>query len=360
MPSSQAETCLSYIHPSTRFHLPIPRSASTPVCECQPTKLEPVRLGLGSVGRPADVGAADNDDEEDNLGEEPCPATALLLNVALAAALAALVLTTRGRLVAAARLSVQVLGRDRDDVVVVAKLTSLGSEADVGNVGDRRGLVQLKASLPLVLNLVLELQLELLVLEVGQAHLGGDARMSDAARRAASELGVLSVVGLVVGGLAVAVHGHDIGEHNAGAVVLVGIDKDSETLKLVRSTKHGSLLGSLAGDPHGEAIAVELVLARDLELDLNLPVCGGEGHTRVHPSRLRRAIRGQSNVPMICQPMIKVSPLSGRRGSVRVGSNDGVSSKVVPAALHVRVEVGLRGHIALAKVSICHARVRRN
>ncbi|KAI6755059.1 hypothetical protein HG531_004165 [Fusarium graminearum] len=159
------------------------------------------------------------------------------------------------------RLSVQVLGSDGDDIVVVAKLTSLGSETDVGDVGNSRGILKIKACLPLILNLVLEFQLELLVLEVGKAQLGGDACMSDAARRAASELSVLSVVGLVVRGLAITIHGHNIGEDDTGTVVLVGINEDSEALEVVGSAKDSSLLRTLAGNPHSKTVAIELVLA---------------------------------------------------------------------------------------------------
>jgi phosphohistidine swiveling domain-containing protein len=40
-------------------------------------------------------------------------------------------------------------------------------------------------------------------------------------------------VGLVVGCRAIAHHGHDVGERHAGAVVLVCIDEDAETLEAV-------------------------------------------------------------------------------------------------------------------------------
>lgn len=80
--------------------------------------------------------------------------------------------------------------------------------------------------------------------------------MADAARRAARELRVLAVAALVVGGLAVAEHGHDVGEDDAGSVVLVGVHEDAESVKVVRVTKDVTLLATLAGHPHGEAIAV--------------------------------------------------------------------------------------------------------
>ena len=59
------------------------------------TGLEPVRLGLGSVGCEAHVRATSDNDKQDDLGEEPRPAAALLLDaLALAGTLATLVLTT--------------------------------------------------------------------------------------------------------------------------------------------------------------------------------------------------------------------------------------------------------------------------
>ena len=88
--------------------------------------------------------------------------------------------------------------------------------------------------------------------------------------RAARNFVGLAIVVLVVLGLAVTVHGHDVREHCAGAVVLVGVDEDTEALEVVGVAKDRSWLRALLGEPYGEAIAVEIALAMDLEFDRNL------------------------------------------------------------------------------------------
>lgn len=163
--------------------------------------------------------------------------------------------------------------------MVVAQLASLSTESEVGNVGDRRRAVHLKAHRPVADSLVLELELERLVLEISQSHLGGDGRVTKAPGRATSQLRLLAVVVLVVARLSVAKHGHDVGEDNTGSVVLVCVDKDAQPFKLIRVPKDGTDLASLLRDPHGEAIAVELVLAVDLEFNLDFPV----GSCKRHP-----------------------------------------------------------------------------
>jgi hypothetical protein len=88
--------------------------------------------------------------------------------------------------------------------------------------------------------------------------------------RASSDLVGLAVVVLVVGSLAVAVHGHDVREDSAWTVVLVRVNEDTEALKVVGVAKDGPRLCALLGEPHGEAVAVEVALAMDLEFNRNL------------------------------------------------------------------------------------------
>ena len=180
--------------------------------------------------------------------------------------------------------------------MVVGQLSGLGAEAEVGNVGDRRGVGLVEAHLPVVLVLVLQLELELLLLEVGQAQLCRDLGVSEPARRASAHLGRLAVVALVVLGVAVAKHGHDIGEDDAGAVVLVRVYKDAQSLKVVRVSKNVARLAALAGDPHGEAITVQLVLARNSEFDFYLPVCCRQGNTREQPAGPGRLVGCESDI----------------------------------------------------------------
>lgn len=77
---------------------------------------------------------------------------------------------------------------------------------------------------------------------------------------------------LVVGSLAVAHHGHDVGERSAGTVVLVRIEEDTQTLEVVRRTEDRTLSGALLGEPHGETIAVQVAGPFDLEFNLDLHI----------------------------------------------------------------------------------------
>ena len=70
------------------------------------------------------------------------------------------------------RAAVEILGIDPDDVEVVAQLTRFGGEAEVGDGGDGDG-AELEAGGPVLVGLVLQLELERGVLEVGEAGPGG-------------------------------------------------------------------------------------------------------------------------------------------------------------------------------------------
>ena len=88
--------------------------------------------------------------------------------------------------------------------------------------------------------------------------------------RATGELVRLAVVVLVVRCLPIATHSHDIGKHCAGAVVLVRIKKDAEALELVGGTEDVARSGALLGEPHSEAVAIQIALASDFELEFDL------------------------------------------------------------------------------------------
>jgi hypothetical protein len=70
--------------------------------------------------------------------------------------------------------------------------------------------------------------------------------------------------------MSVAVHGHDVGEHGAGAVVLVGIEEDTEAVELVHGAKDIAGSSTFLGEPHGKAVAEEVPLTMNLELDCDL------------------------------------------------------------------------------------------
>ena len=195
--------------------------------------------------------------EEDDLGEEPGPAAAATVLLGTGSRLPLLASPASGGDGPAVGLGrVEVPGGDGDDVVVVAQLTRLGAEAEVGDRGDGGGFVGLEAEGPFVLGLVLQLQLQVLVLEVGQPELGRHAGAADTPGRAAGELAILAVLLLVVRRMPVADHGHDEGEHHAGPVVLVRVEEDAQPLKPVHAAEDGPRLGPLLGQPHGETISV--------------------------------------------------------------------------------------------------------
>lgn len=75
---------------------------------------------------------------------------------------------------------------------------------------------------------------------------------------------------LVVGGLPITHHGHDVREGDTGAVVLIGVKEDAETLEFICRTEDGALRGTLLGEPERKPIAMQVAGTVDLELELNL------------------------------------------------------------------------------------------
>lgn len=140
-------------------------------------RLEAVSLAC-AVDGVADVGAGEGEAEEDELHEEPGPAAGLLLARHARGRLAGLGVGRGGRLAGVA--AVQVERLDRDDVEVVRELARLGGEAQVGDGRDLE-VGDLEAEGVLVFGLVLQLELEERVLEVGDAGFGGDLGVADAA-----------------------------------------------------------------------------------------------------------------------------------------------------------------------------------
>lgn len=262
--------------------------ASSPFCLFSRGSESRLHL-LRPVRREPNIAPGNHKSKDDELDEEPSPSTALA--AARRAALALLRLlapTLLGAYAGGWVRRIQVLGRDRDDVVVVGELARLGAEAEVRDGGDLDFWTQSEAVIPLGLVLVLQVEREGLVLEISQAELGGDIGVAKAARlssllilrldkhikktyRAASQLIGLAVVLLVIDRVTIAEHGHDIGKHDTRPVVLVRVDEDAQAVKLVLEAKDLPALRALLGEPHGHAVAVQSSRASDLEFDLNLP-----------------------------------------------------------------------------------------
>jgi hypothetical protein len=170
--------------------------------------------------------------------------------------------------------------------VVVGELTGFGRETQVCDRGDFE-VGDFKTHGPFVFGLVLEFKAKELLLEVREAGFCCNLRVTNAtglvhllvcissillgcSHRASSKLVGLAVIVLVVCRVSITVHSHDIGEHGAWAVVLVGVEEETETFKLVGVTKDISWLRALLGEPHGKAVAVEISLSMDLELKHDL------------------------------------------------------------------------------------------
>lgn len=75
---------------------------------------------------------------------------------------------------------------------------------------------------------------------------------------------------LVVGSLPITHHGHDVRERDTGAIVLIGIEENTETLESIRRTEDRTLRGTLLGEPERKSITMQIAGAVDLELELNL------------------------------------------------------------------------------------------
>lgn len=206
--------------------------------------------------------------------------------------------------------------------MLVAKLAGLSTEAQVAD-GGQLDVRDREAAGPLVLVLVHQVHGKLLVLEIGDFGASGEVGVAHAARRAACQLVGFAIVALVVLRLAVADHGHDVGEDHAGSVVLVRVEEYSETLKLVLHTEHGTFLRARLCYPECHAIAEQCAGAVNLELEFHLPVGRSERDTREEPAGFGGVGASETNV--------------------LVGADNGAAAEVEPAGLEVGVEVGLLG-----------------
>jgi hypothetical protein len=141
--------------------------------------LEPVALA-GAVDGVAHITAREHETKNDEFHEEPGPATTAAAVLPLARGAGRRLAGLGGGRALARVALVQVLRLDGDDVEVVAELARLGAEAEVGH-GGHFEVRELEAEGVFVFGLVLQLELEELVGEVGEAHLGGDLGVADAA-----------------------------------------------------------------------------------------------------------------------------------------------------------------------------------
>ena len=154
--------------------------------------------------------------------------------------------------------------------MIIAQFSRLRTKAQICHRWYTRGLECLKTEFPLIFLLVLELELECLVLEIGQSGFGGDVGVAKASGGTAHEFILFAVVVFIVSSVSIADHGHYVGEDGAGAVVLVSVKEDTETLEFVDRAEDVALGGALFGYPHGEAVAMKVTLAVDLEFDFDL------------------------------------------------------------------------------------------
>lgn len=71
----------------------------------------------------------------------------------------------------------------------------------------------------------------------------------------------------------VAHHGHDVRERHAGAIVLIGVEENTEAFKSVGRTKDRALGRAFLGEPQRKAIAMQVPGTVDFELELDLEEC---------------------------------------------------------------------------------------
>lgn len=75
---------------------------------------------------------------------------------------------------------------------------------------------------------------------------------------------------LVVCGLPITHHGHDVRERNSGAIVLVSVEENTETFESIGRAEDRTLRGAFLGEPERKAISVQVAGAVDLKFELNL------------------------------------------------------------------------------------------
>lgn len=160
---------------------------------------------------------------------------------------------------------------------------------------------------------------------------------------------------LVVRGLSVAHHGHDIRERDTRTVVLVGIEENTETLELVCRSEDGTLRGALLGEPESEAIAVQVALAVELKLQFDLRQCEFD----VVPAMPSSGLLLTCQLVAVRGTREKIHPCCEGRSAVRrmylarhqsvcnsqeqktrdllISTNHRISSEVEPAALEIRI-----------------------
>jgi hypothetical protein len=139
--------------------------------------LEPVSL-LRPVDSVSNIRTRKRKSKQHEFHKEPCPAPLILLLPRHTACrlLASVGIDTR---IGTRILLVQVMRPYRNDVVVVGQLTGFSGETEVRDGRDFE-VGNIEACCPFVDGLVLELEFEVFVLEVGEFGDGGDLGVADA------------------------------------------------------------------------------------------------------------------------------------------------------------------------------------
>lgn len=190
--------------------------------------------------------------------------------------------------------------------MVVVQLAGFRRKAEVHGRrqldGDVGGWLDGEAARPRIFRLVLQVEGERLILEIGQTGFGWERSPTEASSlekslvvsiphmsrhkkktyRAAGHLIGLAIALLVVHSASVTHHGHHKRESSRGPSVLIRIEENPETLKLVRGSENRSGLSTLLCEPHREAISEKVPFAVDLKLELDLWICVSNAHAVLH------------------------------------------------------------------------------
>ena len=117
---------------------------------------------------------------------------------------------------------------------------------------------------------------------------------------ASSQFVRLAVRVLIVLGLAVSHHGHDIWERGTRAIILVSIKEDSQSLKFVYMSEDLATLRALFGKPHGHTITIEVMGTLDGKFDFDLcreaALAGSSLFQGERLVRLARNVQGEARL----------------------------------------------------------------
>lgn len=124
---------------------------------------------------------------------------------------------------------------------------------------------------------------------------------------------------MIVLGISISKHGHDVREDDTGSVILISVEEDAESFELVHGTEYRTGGGAVLGDPEGKTVAVQVTVAMYAEFKFDFPVCGGQWETGPEPAGLMLTVGRYSDVPVLQQHLVRIELLPVARDSIELG-----------------------------------------